>query len=319
MVNRDGSFNVRRAGRFFQNFHFFQFLMSLSWPWFLAFLLLAFLLVAVAYAALYLLVGVTGLENGEGASGVQAALKALFFSIQTLTTVGYGYIAPRSIATNIVSSIEAMTGVLGFAFGAGLLYGRFSRPTARILFSRNAIIAPFQGRTALMFRVVNARPNAIMDLTATVLLMSVEGNKERRRRYTPLALERSSVFFFPLTWTIVHPIDEKSPFFEVSAESLAFESAELIVLIKGFDDTFSQTVHARTSYRHDEILWGRRFVQAFRTDEEGELLLDVDGVHDTEEASLPESGRRAGSSEGSGRKRARRTPRGEPRTVTAEN
>jgi inward rectifier potassium channel len=286
MVNRDGSFNVRRTGRRIGGFHLYQLLMRLSWPWFVGFLLLAFVLVAVVYAALYLLAGVQGLQNAQGASGAETALNALFFSVQTLTTVGYGGIAPRSIACNVLASLEAMTGVLSFAFGAGLLYGRFSRPSARILFSANAIIAPFQGGTALMFRAVNLRPNAIMDLSATVLLMSVSGDGDRRRTYTPLDLERPSVFFFPLTWTVVHPIDRKSPLYGRTAEDLAAQSAEILVLIKGFDDTFSQVVHARTSYRHDEILWGRRFVRAFRTDEKGDLVLEVRGVHDTEEAPL---------------------------------
>ncbi len=181
-----------------------------------------------------------------------------------------------------------MTGVLGFAFGAGLLYGRFSRPSARILFSANAIIAPYQGGRALMFRAVNVRPNAIMDLSATVLLMAVGEDGDRKRSYIPLDLERPSVFFFPLTWTVVHPIDRKSPLYGRTASQLAAQSAEVLVLIKGFDDTFSQVVHARTSYRHDEILWGRRFVRAFNTDQKGDLVLDVNGVHDTEPAALPE-------------------------------
>jgi inward rectifier potassium channel len=287
MVNRDGSFNVRRLGMGLRNFHLYQFLMGLPWPLFLGFLVASFTLVAVLYAAAYLLAGVRGLSGAEAASPVLTALNALFFSVQTLTTVGYGGISPRGLAANIIASAEAMTGVMGFAFGAGLLYGRFSRPTARILFSRTAVVAPFQGRTALMIRAVNLRPNAIMDLSATMLLMTVEGEGERRRRYTPLTLERPSVYFFPLTWTVVHPIDEASPLAGKTAEDLAALSAELMVLVKGFDDTFSQTVHARTSYRHDEILWGRRFVPAFRTDGAGELVLDVEGVHDTEEAELP--------------------------------
>jgi inward rectifier potassium channel len=286
MVNRDGSFNIRRVRQRMGNLHLYQFLMGLPWLTFIAFLFLGFAAAAAVYAALYLLAGADGLAGVRAPTAARTALNALFFSVQTLTTVGYGVMAPRSLAAEILSSLEAMTGVLGFAFGAGLLYGRFSRPTARVLFSRTAVVAPYRGGTALMFRAVNLRPNAITDLSASVLLMRVRGDGERKRTYDALSLERSSVYFFPLTWTVVHPIDSSSPLHGLGTEDLAAAAAEIIVLIKGFDDTFSQTVHARTSYRHDEIQWGRRFTRAFRTDTAGDLVLDVEAVHDTEAAAL---------------------------------
>jgi inward rectifier potassium channel len=163
----------------------------------------------------------------------------------------------------------------------GLLYGRFSRPSARIRFSDNMLIAPYQDGISLQFRVANGRSNTLMDLEARMLLMTVERvDGVLQRKYAALDLERKSVYFFPLTWTIVHPIDENSPFYKKTAEDLARVEAEVLILIKGFDDTFSQVVHARYSYRHEDIVWGAKFVPAFSIDTSGDMVLEVDRVSD---------------------------------------
>jgi inward rectifier potassium channel len=281
IINRDGSFNVRRRGRAMQDFHFYQFFIQLSWPTFFAVVVAAFLSVTFVFTGLYYAAGISGLQGIPAGTHFERFLQVFFFSVQTLTTVGYGGIAPRSIAVNGVSSVEAMLGVLGFAFSAGLLYGRFSRPNARILFSSRAIVSPYQGGTSLQFRVANQRANALVDLEATVVLMIVEGTgREARRVYAKLELERPTVFFLPLTWTIVHPIDSSSPLWGKTAEELASHAAEVMVLLRGFDDTFSQVVNARFSYRFDEMLWGYKFVPAFHNDENGHLILDLTKMDD---------------------------------------
>ncbi len=281
IVNRDGTFNVRRHGRRLQDFHLYQFFIRLSWPVFFAVVLLGFLAATVAFTGLYFAAGVGGLQGIRADTPAGTFLQIFFFSVQTLTTLGYGSIAPRGIGVNVVASMEAMMGVLGFAFSAGLLYGRFSRPNARILFSSKAIIAPYQGGTSLQFRIANQRDNALADIEATVVLTTVEGTgTEARRVYAKLELERATVFFLPLTWTIVHPIDAGSPLFGKNAETLAAEAAEIMVLLRGFDDTFSQVVHSRYSYRFDEILWGYRFMPAFHNDENGHLVLDLAKMDD---------------------------------------
>ena len=275
IVNRDGSFNVRRHGRRLQGFHLYQFFIQLSWPVFFAVVLAAFLGITLAFTGLYFAAGVGGLQGMPAGTPAETFLQGFFFSVQTLTTVGYGSIAPRSIGVNTVASIEAMMGVLGFAFSAGLLYGRFSRPNARILFSTHAIVAPYQGGTSLQLRIANQRANALVDIEATLVLMTVEGTgREARRVYAKLELERPAIFFLPLTWTIVHPIDASSPLSGKSAENLESQAAEIMVLLRGFDDTFSQVVNARFSYRFDEILWGYSFTPAFHHDENGHLVLD---------------------------------------------
>ncbi|MGA2766336.1 MAG: ion channel [Spirochaetia bacterium] len=282
IVNRDGSFNVRRKGWSLKDLHVYQLMVSMSWPAFMGLVLALFAVVNLAFTALYVSAGLDNLAGATAPTRIESILNAFFFSVQTLTTVGYGAISPKGIATNAIASIEAMMGVLGFAFAAGLLYGRFSRPSARILFSDHAVMAPFRGGMSLQFRIANRRSNAIVNLEATVLLMTVElVGGEHKRRYVRLELERPNVYFLPLTWTIVHPIDDASPLKGLTPEQLADRSAELLVLITGFDDSFSQLVNARTSFRFDEIVWGVRFVPAFHADDQGELVLDLGKINDT--------------------------------------
>jgi inward rectifier potassium channel len=280
-INKDGSFNVRRRGAPLSTLNPYLFLVDTSWPKFLGCVVIAFLLINQVFALLYLAIGIDHLV-GEGVNtGVGPFASAFFFSVHTLTTVGYGSVYPRGVGANIVASVEAMVGLLGFALATGLLYARFSRPSAKIVFSDCILIAPYQDMTSLQFRIANQRSNTVIDLQATVLLMTVERNNgDLKRVYTDLPLERKSVYFFPLTWTIVHPIDSESPLYGKTAEDLARLEAEFLILIRGFDDTFSQTVNARYSYRHDEMRWGSKFQPAFRVDPGGNLILDLDRVND---------------------------------------
>ncbi len=140
-------------------------------------------------------------------------------------------------------------------------------------------MAPYQDQSSIQFRIVNQRPNILMDLEANLVLMTVEGPPGKlTRRYQSLKLERDRVYFLPLTWTIVHPLDETSPLYGKTAEDLERLQAEFVILIKGFDDTFSQTVHARYSYRYDELQWQAKFQPAFEIDENGDMVLNVDQV-----------------------------------------
>jgi inward rectifier potassium channel len=291
-IGKDGSFNVHRKGLRLRDRHVYQFLINLPWPQFTGFVILSYLAVNLGFTLLYLIVGIGRLQGADVRTPGAAFLSAFFFSVQTLTTVGYGNIIPTGVGAILLASLEAMTGVMGFAFGAGLLYGRFSRPSARLLFSEKALIAPYHGGTSLQFRVANQRTNAITDLEAKVLLMTVENapGGQHRRNYDILTLERPTIYFLPLTWTVVHPIDQASPFYGKNPEELAAHQAELLILIKGFDDTFSQVVHARYSYRFDELLWGARFKQAFHVNDKGDLILDVDKIDDIERVQLPQGG-----------------------------
>jgi inward rectifier potassium channel len=278
-INRDGSFNVIRKGLRLRHVNLYLQLIDTTWPRFLLFVVLAFLAVNTAFVGVYL---AFGLENLRGSDPrLSGFANAFFFSVHTLTTVGYGNIFPQGFWTNVTAATEAATGLMIFALITGLLYGRFSRPSARILFSNQALIAPYQDGTSLQFRITNARSNVLMDLEARVLLMTVETvDSELKRHFIDLPLERRQVYFFPLTWTIVHPIDSQSPLYGKTAQDLAQLAAEVLILIRGFDDTFSQLVHAQYSYRHDEFIWGAKFLPAFSVDPDGDLVLEVDRINE---------------------------------------
>jgi inward rectifier potassium channel len=278
-VNKNGSFNVRRSGVTWRAFHPWILLVSMSWPGFSVLLGLTFLGINTAFALAYFLMGPTAVQGAAAPDEFRRFLNDFFFSGQTLTTVGYGVLAPHSVKANFTATFEGLIGLLNFAVFTGLLVARVSRPSARIRYSRNALISPYQSSSALMFRIANERSNNLMELDARVLLMTVidvAGTPERK--FDILALERQNVLLFPLTWTIVHPIDEASPLFGKTKAELERLQAEVIILVKGFDETFSQVVHSRYSYRHDEIVWGAKFLPAFKVEPSGDLLLEIDKV-----------------------------------------
>jgi inward rectifier potassium channel len=279
IINEDGNFNIRRRGTTWRDIHPYLHLVNMTWPKFLAFLFLGYVVVNTLFATVYYVLGPGQLAGAEAPTEIGRFLNGFFFSSHTLSTVGYGNISPKEMAANVVATFEALVGVLGFAVATGLLFGRVSRPSARIGYSENMLVSPYQDGTSLQFRIVNRRANSLMELEAKVMLMTVEPRDGKpQRSYKLLRLERSGVLFLPLTWTVVHPIDAESPLWGQTAEDLARLQAEVLILIKGYDDTFSQTVLSKYSYRHDQILWNRRFAPAFAVDEEGALVLELKKV-----------------------------------------
>ncbi|MGO9260051.1 MAG: ion channel [Bryobacteraceae bacterium] len=275
-INKDGSFNVRRRGSTWRDFHPYLLLINMSWAGFLAALFLGYLVVNTLFACGYYALGPGQLTGGDAATAAGRFFNCFFFSAHTLTTVGYGNISPGALGANVVAVFEALVGVLGFAVATGLLFGRVSRPSARIGFSENMIVAPYQEGHSLQFRVVNRRKNSLAELQARCLLMTVDNEDGTpKRKYELLRLERPEVLFLALTWTIVHPIDRDSPLWGKTAADLTRLQAEVLILLKAYDDTFSQTVVARYSYRHDEIVWEKRFAPAFFVDGHGDLVLEV--------------------------------------------
>jgi len=289
-INKDGSFNVHRRGVTWKDVNPYLHLINSSWPAFLSVVFLALLTVNALFALAYFLMGTQQVQGADAPTAFGRFMKDFFFSAQTLSTVGYGAMSPQSTAANALAALEAMLGLMGFALATGLLFGRVSRPSARIGFSENMLVAPYQDGTSLQFRIVNQRLNSLMELHVSVMLMVVDnGGGELRRDFKILNLEREGVIFFPLTWTVVHPIDQDSPLYGKTAADLERLQAEVLILVKGFDDTFSQTVHARYSYRYDEVKWGARFAPAFEVDPEGDLILDVNRVGALVEPAAPVS------------------------------
>ena len=277
IINPDGQFNVRRRGTTWRDVHPYLFMLNTSWTVFVATILAGYVIANVVFAFVYLWIGVEHLRGAEAHTASDRFLNAFFFSAQTFTTVGYGSISPDGLSANLVAAFQALLGLMAFAIVTGLVFGRFSRPAARLAFSTQMVVAPYQAGTSLQFRVANRRSNNLMEIEARMLLMTVEpSDRGLLRKYKSLTLERPSVQFLPLTWTVVHPIDEASPLWGQTAGHLAQQQAEFLILIKAFDDTFFQTVHVRHSYRHEELVWAARFVPAFEVDAQGEMLLDLD-------------------------------------------
>jgi len=286
IINKDGSFNIKRTGGGLSSINAFHYLINISWTKFLLIVFAGFIVTNLIFALLYQLAGIENLSNASSSDGVQSFLNTFFFSVQTFATVGYGGIHPTGLFSNIISSLESMTGILSFALATGLLYGRFSKPSAKIIFSDRAIIAPFQEGKALMFRVANSRDNILMEMEANAMMTFLDKSDSRfTRKYFPLKLQINFIHFFPLPWTIVHPIDEDSPLSGKTAKELANLEAEVLIMIKGFDDSFSQNVIARSSYKFNEIDWDVKFVRAYSTDETGETIVDLEKVSETEKVN----------------------------------
>jgi inward rectifier potassium channel len=286
IINKDGSFNIKRTGGGLSSINAFHYLINISWTKFLLIVFAGFVGVNLFFAILYQLAGIQNLSNATAGDGLQSFLNTFFFSVQTFATVGYGGIHPIGILSNIISSLESMTGILSFALATGLLYGRFSKPSAKIIFSDKAIIAPFKEGKALMFRVANSRENILMEMEANAMMTYLDKIDSRfTRKYYPLKLEIKFIYFFPLPWTIVHPIDEDSLLYGKTAKDLQELEAELLIMVKGFDDSFSQHVISRSSYKFNEIDWDVKFVRAYSTDESGETIVDLEKVSETERLS----------------------------------
>lgn len=289
VINPDGKFNVHRRGTSWRDVHPYLYMLNAPWRVFMGLILVVYLVTNFIFACIYYYgVGIEHLPGSEAATPLSRFLNAFFFSAHTLTTVGYGNIWPDGIFANSMAALEALLGLLAFALATGLVFGRFSRPAARIAFSRQMVVAPYQDGTALQFRVANRRSNNLMELEALVLMMTVERTDGGPlRKYFPLNLERAKVQFLPLTWTIVHPITESSPMWGKTAQDLARIEAEFLVLIKAFDDTFFQTVHSRYSYRYEELTWGARFAPSFEVDEHGHMVLDLARLSEVLPAGAP--------------------------------
>jgi inward rectifier potassium channel len=284
VINKDGSFNVTRMGTDFHPKDIYQFLVSLSWTKFFGLAFVAYLLFNALFGLVYLLIGIQSLKGAVDSTNLENYFSCFFFSVQTSTTIGYGGITPEGVVANSIVTIEAMASVFAFALITGLLYGRFSHPFSRILYSKNAIVAPYKGINSLQFRIVNQRNNNLMDIEAKMMAVLVD--KDFNRKYYDMKLERYSVHFFALSWTVVHPIDEDSPVFKKSLEELKEKQFEILILIKGYDDTFNQVVHSRYSYTFEEIVWGAKFIRSFNTDSNGDIILKLDDIHLFEEIDL---------------------------------
>nr|WP_317105504.1 ion channel [Chroococcidiopsis sp. SAG 2025] len=207
---------------------------------------------------------------------------AFFFSIQTMATIGYGVMNPQTDYANVLVAIESWVGLLGVAMGTGIAFARFSRPTARVVFSQVAVVTAYDGIPTLMFRVANKRRNQIIEAQIRVVLVRDEVNAEGQfmRRLYDLPLVRANNPIFILSWTVMHPIDEYSPFYGATLEDLEAAETMLVVTLTGIDETVSQMIHARHTYIASEMLWHHRFADILFQKSDGQRYIDYNHFHE---------------------------------------
>ncbi|MEP7235265.1 MAG: ion channel [Ignavibacteriota bacterium] len=290
LVNPDGSFNVRREG-FRQRTlaDAYHTLIMLGWWKFFGIILGGFLVVNFIFGTIYYLLGTEHLMGMIGDSASDRFWESFFFSSQTLTTVGYGRMSPVGFADSAIAAIESAIGLLIFALSTSLLWGRFSRPTAKLVYSDHVLVSPYRGGKGVMFRTTNGGRSRLIEIEADVTMARTEmiEGKDQRRFYR-LKLELPRISVLPTSWTLVHPINEESPFFGRSVEDVEREQTEVLVMLKAFDETYSQTVYSRTSYKSHQIITGAKFIPMIEDGEDGVIVLDIDKLNAYETVVLPE-------------------------------
>lgn len=288
-VNKDGQANIRKTGiGFLEKFSWFHSMLAMPKTRFFFIILLFYIVVNLAFTVIYYLVGVEHLSGLNTDSELDKFMEAFFFSSQTFTTVGYGRISPTGFLTSSIAAFQALIGLLSFAVATGLMYGRFSKPTAYLKFSHNAIIAPYKDITALMLRVAPFKNTTLTDAEARLTLgMMITEDGKTVNRFYPLDLEFDKVNALTLSWTIVHPITENSPLYGFTIEDIKSTTGEILVFIKAFDDMFSNTVVSRTSYTFSEIVCGAKFLPMFHRDEtSNRTVLDLSKLNAYEPISM---------------------------------
>lgn len=286
LLNRDGTFNITRKGLGLgQSQTAFHTLLTMRWHQFILLAAIGYITINALFACAYVFTGLGELQ-GPSIPGLTLEfgpfLRAFFFSVETFSTIGYGHVAPIGLAANILVTAEAFIALFSIAIVTGIIFSRFSRPLAQIVYSQTAVVAPYRGITGFMFRCANTRRTQLIDVSVTVIYSRIEEHDGNRiRTFTTLPLEYNRVSFFALTWTVVHPIDETSPLYQLTHEDLVRNDAEFMVLLTGTEEVFSQNVHSRSSYKPDEIAWNAKFAPIFvGNHERGTTGMDLGRIHE---------------------------------------
>lgn len=288
LMNKDGSSNVQRKGlSMFESSSFYHSLITMPWWKFNGIVFLSYFILNLIFASLYYFLDIEHLNGIIETSEADKFFEAFFFSTQTISTVGFGRLNPSGMIISSIAAIESMVGLLGFALATGLLYGRFSRPVVKLLYSKNAIIAPYKGGKGFMFRIANKRKNELVEVEAMVIMSHVENeNGKNVRKYNTLSLELRRISILSMTWTIVHPIDESSPMVRFNPEDFEKKNVEWLVTIKCFEETFSQNVHSRTSYKYDELVHGAKFNTIAEAGPNGSVIVELNRLNDYERVTV---------------------------------
>jgi inward rectifier potassium channel len=275
-INKDGSYNLVKEGMpFWKRISVFHDMLNLPQWKFIVVILLFYVAINLIFTTTYFLIGPSGLTGLPAGNGWRMFKELFYFSTETFTTVGYGRVNPVGDAANLISGIESLTGLLSLAIATGLIYGRFSKPKSYLAFSDHALISPYKEGTGLMFRFAAFKDKrALTDLEIRVNIgLQVLENDTPVYKYFALDLERTRVETMPMSWTVVHPIIETSPFFGFTEEDMKTADVELYVMLRGFDDVFSNYVQQRTSYTYNEILFKRKFIPMYRESDDGQTTI----------------------------------------------
>ena len=282
-INPDGSFNVKHINRGETFTNSYDYLINISWTKFFLWVLLGYLIINSFFAIIYTFFGIAEIAEPSG-NVFKDFLNAFFFSAQTITTVGYGAMSPKGMLFGVISSLEALVGLLSFSFVTGLLYGRFSKPQANIKFSNNLILRNHNGKDSIMFRLMSKNGKVMIRprIEATLVLSLPDANNQYSNNFYSLELERSAITYLPTTWTVVHVIDEKSPLKDYNTREIDKLHGEILILISYYDESFAQEVHQAHSFVLKNLKFNNRFIPAFYYDEEGYTVLDHSKLNETE-------------------------------------
>jgi inward rectifier potassium channel len=258
----------------------YHLILNLSWPGFAAFVFSIYLLINLGFAGLYNL-------DPHSVAEMSSFFDAFFFSVETLATVGYGHMYPDSLYGHLITMLEIMVGLFGLAVITGLIFVRFSRPTARIHFSKVAVITPFDGVPTLMIRVANLRHQAMVEPEFRMILMrdSITAEGEEVRRFRSLKLEFDHLIAFPAVLTVRHRIDEESPLFRMTPEDFQQQDVRILASIVGVDTVIVAPVQSLRDYNYDQFEWNRRFVEIYSENEEGDWTVDYGRIDETEDCA----------------------------------
>lgn len=281
IINNDGTSNVVHLNRKRSLDDLYTYFTEISWIRFFALVICLYTLLNIFFAFIYVAIGIEQITPSKGTFW-EDLLNGFFFSAQTLTTVGYGGIAPQGMTANIIAAFEAMIGLLGFSFITGLLYGRFSKPRAAIKFSDKFIVRDFKEGKALMFRLMNSRKTVMIEPEITVMLSITDKNEsgEFKRNFYQLSLERNKIMYLPTIWTIVHEIKEESPLHKHLNSDLSKLDAEIYILLNYHEESFAQKVYNIHSYKFDKLMMDVHFEPSFTFDAEGNTVLDHDKLNE---------------------------------------
>ncbi len=289
ILNKDGSFNLQRKGpKKFPLSDLYHYFLSAGWGEFFFWVFVLYMAINVEFATAYFFCGPEALAGIRAGTQLDRFVDCFFFSVQTIATIGYGRISPVNLVANILVTLEALLGMLCLATVTGLFYARFARPTSRILFSRVALITTLDGEKVFLMRIANERLNQIAEAKVGMNIVRTEVTKEGEtfRKIYNLKLERDYSPVFALTWTLIHPIDAQSPFYQASLEDLERVGTEIFVSVTGVDETFSQNIHARYSYTPEDLVWGGRFKDIVHRQADGKVVVDLQELHTLEETPV---------------------------------